>query len=246
MKVFLDVGAHTGETVRAVIGPGYAFDRIECFEPVPECCDVLERLGKPKVGVHRFGLWDRTGQHQIYDPGHLGASVHSDARPGATQAVVSFVQASEWFRANLSDSDEVYLKLNCEGAECDIIDDLLASGEIHKVKAMLVHFDVRKAPSQAHREAETRLRLREYAAVDVAVADEVFRGSQSYLAGVQRWLDDAGARAGRRGLRELSASVRFEFVPRVIRMVRLPALARRLLPRRVYRRMVSRFSGYEI
>jgi FkbM family methyltransferase len=246
MKIFLDVGAHLGETVKAVSDPAYAFDRIECFEPVSQCCEAIERISNPRVHVHRFGLWDRACEHAIYDPGHLGASVFADTRRGSTSAVASFRRASDWFRENLSDIDEVYLKLNCEGAECDILDDLLASGEIRKVKATLVHFDVRKIPSQAHRETETRRHLREGNVANIRTADEVFRGTPTYFAGVQRWLDGTGARTHTRGAGDLPATLRFRVIPLLVRTCRLSLLLRALLPQRLYRRLVTWFKGYEV
>jgi FkbM family methyltransferase len=246
MRIFLDIGAHLGETVKAVTDPGYDFDRIECFEPVPACCDAIERIGDPQVRVHRFGLWDRSCDHEIYDPGHLGASVFADARRGSRSAVASFRRASDWFRENLSDADEIYLKLNCEGSECDILDDLIASGEIRKVRATLVHFDVRKVASQAHREGQTRQRLRDANLANVSTADDVFAGSVTYFAGVQRWLDAAGARTQSRGVADFAAILRFRLIPRVVRASRLSLLVRALVPRRLYRWLVTRFKGYEV
>lgn len=246
MKIFLDVGAHLGETVKAVADPAYAFDRIDCFEPVPECCEAIERIGDPRLRVHRFGLWDRTCEHAIYDPGHLGASVFADARRATVSATASFRHASDWFRENLSEADEVYLKINCEGAECDILDDLLASSEIRKVKAALVHFDVRKIPSQRHREAETRQRLHDGNVTNISTADEVIRKSPTYFAGVQRWLDGAGARIYARSASDLPATIRFQFIPHVVYTLKLSRTMRALLPERLYRRLATQFKGYEV
>ena len=51
----------------------------------------------------------------------------------------------------------MWLKLNCEGAECDIIDHLLNQDAMSGIDHLLVHFDVEKVPSMAHRaDATTR------------------------------------------------------------------------------------------
>ena len=42
MKIFLDVGAHIGETVKIVLDPKYGFDAIYCFEPSEECCKTIK------------------------------------------------------------------------------------------------------------------------------------------------------------------------------------------------------------
>lgn len=245
MKIFLDVGAHVGESLRAAKDPAYAFDRIECFEPVLQCCDELLKFGDPRVRVHRFGLLDHTADQPIYNPGHLGASVFADARANSTSVMASFRRASDWFRDNVSDSDEVYLKLNCEGSECDIIDDLVGSGEIRKVKAVLVHYDVRKIPSQVHRESETRDLLGEIDLVATG-ADEVFKASPTYFAGLQGWLDQVGARTHRRKLSDLPTRARFWWIPWLVRSLRLSQLMKAILPRSFYRGVVSRFKGYDV
>jgi hypothetical protein len=69
------------------------------------------------------------------------------------------VRASDWFRDHLTETDEVYLKLNCEGCEVDIIEDLLDSNEYRKITSLGVAFDVWKIPSQCGREIEIKRRL---------------------------------------------------------------------------------------
>lgn len=159
MKVFLDIGAHDGMTVDAV--KDLDFDRIYAFEPMPtQFAELERRFGlDPDVTLLNFGLSDRTGCREMYGSNdNLEASVHSS---GATvdETVVcdcEFVSASEWFRDNLTGDDEVYAKLNCEGSEVDILDDLVVTGEIWKLHSVTVCFDVQNIPGQEHREWETR------------------------------------------------------------------------------------------
>ncbi len=157
MKVFLDVGAHDGETLNAVRDPKYGFDRIYCFEPASTSWAALEAVDDSRVTVCRFGLWHETTERPLYDAGSLGASLFADkfatARP---QQSARFVRATDWFREHLAQTDEVYLKLNCEGAEVDIVEDLLSSGEFARVRSAMIDPDVRKIPSLAHRERELR------------------------------------------------------------------------------------------
>src|SRR5262249_33531928 len=125
LKVFLDVGAHDGASLHAVRDPKYGFDRIYCFEPASSCWPVLEAVSDERVTVCRFGLWDRTGEHTLYDTGSVGASVFADKFAGARAGEPArFVRATDWFLDNLGERDVVFLKLNCEGAEVDIVEDL--------------------------------------------------------------------------------------------------------------------------
>jgi FkbM family methyltransferase len=193
VKVFLDVGAHEGETVRAVRDPKYAFDRIVCFEPAPACWPALDAIGDTRVVVCRHGLWDRTGAFPLYDPGSSGASLFEGKfhrSPGAVTC--RFVRASDWFCEHLPPGAEIYVKLNCEGAECDIVDDLLASGELRRVRSVVIDFDVRKIPALKHRERELRQRLAEAGLGNHALADDVMVG-RTHRDRIQHWLRAAGA-----------------------------------------------------
>jgi len=100
----------------------------------------------------------------LHNEGSQGGTVHEDyqttCNPEIRVTKCQFVRASDWFRDNVSADDEVFLKLNCEGSECEVISDLLDSGEYDKVKATLVDFDVRKSPSNKHKEDELLERTR--------------------------------------------------------------------------------------
>lgn len=193
MKVFLDVGAHTGGTLRAVRDPKYGFEYIFCFEPSARCRAALEAVRDSRVTVCPFGLWNETGEQVLYDSGSIGASLFADkfhserpARPAR------FVRATDWFRANLDRRDEIYLKLNCEGAEFDIVEDLLDSGELDYVRSVMIDPDVRKIPSRAHREREVVERLRKAGLTNYVFEEDVMIGTTHHRR-IQHWLRVAGA-----------------------------------------------------
>jgi FkbM family methyltransferase len=196
VKVFLDVGAHTGESLHAVRDPKYGFERIYCFEPASSCWPALEAVRDHRVTVCRFGLWDKTCAQPLYDAGSIGASLFADKfelRP--SNELVRFVRATEWFGENLGEGDEIYLKLNCEGAEFDIVEDLLDSGEFAQVRSAMIDPDVRKIPSRAHRERELRARLAADGATNYFLEEDVMVGA-THRERIQNWLRIAGAERG--------------------------------------------------
>ena len=244
-KVFLDVGAHTGETLRAVVDPRYRFDRIVCFEPSSWCLERLARFRHPQLEIAPFGLWNRTERRILHDPGSVGASLFGEKATSGRTQMARFVRASDWFTENLQAEDTVYVKLNCEGAECDILDDLLDSGEIRKADFILVHFDVRKIPSQRHRENQVKARLREAGVSGWAKADKALVGS-SIIARVQHWLDSVGADEYSRlttaaRIRSSVNRLRFVSAPAALQQARLGPLARTVLPRRLHHRLQAFF-----
>lgn len=193
MKVFLDVGAHEGETLHAVRDPRYRFDRIYCFEPAPSCWPALEAVRDDRVSVCRFGLWNQTCVRPLYDSGSLGASMFADKfKTQPPEQMSRFVRASEWLCENLLEDDEVYLKLNCEGAEFDIVEDLLDSGELERMRSVMIDPDVRKIPSRAHRERVVRARLVGKGLANYFMEEDVMIG-ETHRARIQNWLRTAGA-----------------------------------------------------
>jgi FkbM family methyltransferase len=167
VRIFLDVGANTGQTLAAVQELDQ-FDRIYSFEPVSVCWPYLTKIAGLRTQIERFGLWDRNARAPLFDPGTKGAGMwlkdkRRADRPVTTE-VCEFRRASEWFAEHIALTDVVHMKLNCEGCECDILDDLLDSGQFSKVSFAMIDFDARKIAAIRHREAELRARLEQYPA----------------------------------------------------------------------------------
>lgn len=195
--VFLDVGAHLGETLSVAMQPQWGFDRIYSFEPAPECWATLEALADDRVEILKFGLWSSDETLVLHDPGTIGASLSDGKRTSDRTVEVDVRDVATWFAEHLDPDDEVVVKINCEGAECDVLDRLLDSGEIAKIDEMAVHFDVRKVPGKEHRETTTRARL-DALGVSYRPAEAIFFGrntgekTANWLAwyratGVNRW-----------------------------------------------------------
>ncbi len=165
-RIFLDIGAHHGQTIEMILRPRFKIDHIFGFDPSPICHDILDRKfgTNPKVTVVKTGLWSKTCEMNLHNEGSQGGSVHEDyqttCNPEPRVTHCKFVKASDWFTNNVSSDDEVFLKINAEGSECEIVLDLLDSGEYDKIKALFIDFDVRKSPSQKHKELELRERMK--------------------------------------------------------------------------------------
>lgn len=164
MRVLLDVGAHTGQTLDVALNPDFGFDRIFCFEPATSCQRVLRRFRDRRVVVLPFGLSNDNRRVELVGAGLLGASIYRDksfidALAARRVELVALRRASTWLSTNTLPGDEILIKLNCEGSECDILDDILQDPVHLRVKGIYVDFDVRKVPSMVAREAETTRRM---------------------------------------------------------------------------------------
>lgn len=164
MKIFLDVGAHQGQSLEAALE--YDFDKIYCFEPVIDNYQSLlngiiysdrgngrqaTSFKDDRVVICPFGLWSVNEQLNIHSPHTMAASVFSDHQDNEGGSILcNFVNASEWFSQNIAIHDQVIMKLNCEGAECTIIENLMRTHELRKVMNFMIDFDAYKIQSQKH------------------------------------------------------------------------------------------------
>ncbi|MBS9388465.1 MAG: FkbM family methyltransferase [Dolichospermum sp. WA123] len=195
-KIFIDVGGHYGETVEPVLDPIFGFDLIFSFEPVKECCEKIREIKDRRLKVIEAGLSNKSFSGKIFNPQHVGASIYTDieipSKNNDDFQICEFIQASSFFKENIAEGDEVYLKFNCEGSECDVIENLVASGELTKVKACLIDFDVRKIPSQRHRQQEILDLLTANNFKNFYLSEDVMFGPSNYVA-IRRWLKSIGA-----------------------------------------------------
>lgn len=185
-RIFLDVGGHIGETLQEVTRPRWHFDRVFTFEPASACVDALRAIATDKTVVVPAGWWSSNTSLVLHDPGSIGASI---AGAKATTELVeqcSFIDAAQWMDQNIADSDRVWLKLNCEGAECEVLNHLLDRGQLQKVAHLLIHFDVEKIPGMEDQAKVTRERLRA-AAIPCKEARHIMFG-RSHAAKTANWL----------------------------------------------------------
>ncbi|MGQ0587826.1 MAG: FkbM family methyltransferase [Gammaproteobacteria bacterium] len=193
-KIFLDVGGYHGESSRAALDPRFGFDRVYCFEPVRACWEIIRRTVKsPRLVLLNAGLLDRTARLPVYQAGSLGGSVYADApATGGGSEDCEFLDAAEFLRDHVARGDRVWMKLNCEGAECDVLLRLLASGEASKLTEVLLDLDARKIPSAAGKAARLLESLK-VAPFTYHHPEEVQYTMVTNYGGIRNWLVVTGA-----------------------------------------------------
>jgi hypothetical protein len=185
-RIFLDVGGHLGETLAEVLKPRWAFERIWSFEPATVCLPALTALADERTTIVNAGWWSHDTEMELHDPGSIGASVIPGKALTDRVQHCQLIDAARWMTENVAGNDVVWLKLNCEASEIEVLDRLLVSGEIHKVDHLLVHFDIEKVPGIEHQAFSMRARLH---AADVSFAEptQIMFG-RSYEARIANWL----------------------------------------------------------
>jgi FkbM family methyltransferase len=236
MRIFVDVGAHYGETLDVALDPVWGFDRVFSLEPSAPCHRVLSRFRDPRLIVEQIGLSNKNDTAILYGAGLLGGSVYAEKRQLAEeieQETIRLEKASEWLAKNIPSDSEVFLKLNCEGSEVDILADLLDSGAISQVKSVYVDFDIKKVAGQEGRQAEIENRLTR-AGVRFISTDQIGYGANR---AVCIWLDRDCPRVPASPVKRVAH--RFQtYAPMYDRV---SALLRAAMPRRVYWWLGRRF-----
>jgi len=167
-------------------------------------------MADERVTVLRFGLWRADCRLPLHDPGSIGASLAEEKAITSESEVCELVDAAAWFEDNLQTDDVVYCKLNCEGAECDVLDRLIECQQLHKISHLLVHFDVEKVSSLAERAPVTRARLHE-SGIEWREARQIMFG-RSHRLKTANWL--AWCEASRAGRLRYSVAARMSFAVR--------------------------------
>jgi FkbM family methyltransferase len=235
-RIFVDIGAHYGETLSVALDPKWGFTQVVSVEPSARCLPLLKSFRDPRLSVHQVALSNRDDTAILHGAGLLGGSLYADKAQLTDQVdteSVTLVRASNWFKQNIPAGAEVFLKMNCEGGEADILDDLLDSGEIARVRSMYVDFDIRKVPSQAHRQAELERRLSE-AGVRWTQVDRRNFGANE---GVTQWLSKECPVVSA----SASALIRHRLHSYAPPYVRATMLARNLMPKQLYWWLGRRF-----
>jgi FkbM family methyltransferase len=225
--VFVDVGVHRGQTLDVVLRLPWAFDHVYACEPDPNALAHLRDRFAGDIASGRLtlvpaGLSSTTGKANLYGGNDGGGASLFDGKTNIDATVmrpVDTLRATEFIR-QIPRDDFVLMKLNCEGAECDILGDLIDSGEIERIGRLVVDFDIRKVRGRRGDARRTMRRLREAGfdrydlAEDVLVGkthEERFRNWLSYVPEAAVFCRDPNVLSGFRRRPKLRRRIRFWF-----------------------------------
>lgn len=194
MRIFLDIGAHSGETLNEVLKEKYAFDRVICFEPSNVCMPSLKQYADldSRVEIQQIGLSNIDGEETLYNSGELNGSIFQEENGiSDSHESITLADAHSWYLKNLNPSDFVVIKTNCEGSEVNIIDSFLKGHTFKNFYSLLITFDIRDYPSQAYKEVEIRQRLKNSGYKNFCFSDDVMIGP-THEQRIANWLKTFG------------------------------------------------------
>jgi len=130
-SVVVDIGARHGawsDQIRFKYG-----SKIHCFEVVDEFCNELKNKG---YDVYRKAVYDRSGQISIGVDDNEGSIYHDN-----NIFQVECIKASD-INDIIGESQIDLMKINVEGAEYGIIENLINTGGIKTIKNLQVQFHI--------------------------------------------------------------------------------------------------------
>jgi FkbM family methyltransferase len=159
-KIFIDGGANLGQSTEAFCNERDSLKDYEifCFEPSQDEMNLLKplknKIDKLKDKVKEITLinktiWTEDGEVSFYDKGTESNSIFFRDQfinnPSVRKVTVGSVNFSKWIQDNFSEDDHIILKLDIEGAEYEVFDQLCEDGvitwfdkiyaEIHGIKS---------------------------------------------------------------------------------------------------------------
>ena len=147
--IFLDIGAHIGESIEIALHKKFNFSRIIAIEPSSYAYQYLKKYKDKRIDIYKIGLGNSNKPMTLFGAGSVGASIFFEKVPyWSTEENIQIYKFSDWYVRNIDKDCKVYIKINVEGAEIEIIPELKLI-DTTNIVSILISFDVEKIPSLA-------------------------------------------------------------------------------------------------
>jgi FkbM family methyltransferase len=144
MNIFIDLGAHNGDTLEMAYKKYSYFDMFVGFEPVPCLADqARKRFSSKKIVINDSAAWIKNEENvKLYlsrkkYKKHLmsnGSTLFGSKLTGCIDPKVyiraKVIDFSEFLENNFKCNDYIILKCNIEGSEYDVLEHLIKTGNI--------------------------------------------------------------------------------------------------------------------
>lgn len=155
-KIFIDGGAHKGEAIQELLDkrPDLQGCEIHFFEPNPDLIDLLTEMGEKDdnydIKVYHSALWVDENGVEFLESIERWNTLASTVVPSMKEVgglkldrdnpqkvpSTSLVK----FLDNFNEDDYLVVKLDIEGSEYYVIEDLLISGKINSINELYIEW----------------------------------------------------------------------------------------------------------
>jgi len=152
-SVVFDVGGYEGQWASDIYSMYCC--TVHVFEPVPEFAERIQKRfsNNAKIVVHKFGLSNESKQARL-SLAQDGSSLFKQDRDSIQ---VTLVRAMDFLEENAIGKIDL-VKINIEGAEYDLLEHLIDSGHVGRIRDIQVQFH-RFIPNAEERRASIQQRL---------------------------------------------------------------------------------------
>ena len=147
-QYFYDCGANTGQTFEWFLLKGqFAQHHVVCFEPSPRNLSALAKTCRAMSPLFSSvtivpAAVGRPGLQRFYEGKTPMGDSLLEARAGLDSITIEVptLSLAEYLRTHTTPDDDVLIKLDVEGAEADVLEDLLDAGPMERVSRILVEW----------------------------------------------------------------------------------------------------------
>jgi FkbM family methyltransferase len=202
-NVLVDIGAHFGEALEETLRPIYKIDRVYAIEPSSVGIKKLSRFKDKRLKIYPIAVSNYNGQANLFSAGSVGGGLFSDKRRHwKNTEVVNVLKFSEWAFNSLNGNENIFIKINVEGSEIFILQEIVKIYKKFNIKSILLSIDIEKVPSLSiYKEELYKLIL--HFPVQITIRED----KEINLA-LNKWLINSGlgSKSSRYILRDLSRS----------------------------------------
>lgn len=148
-KIFLDIGAYNGVSVEFFLAnhPQAKEFEIFCFECDERNIATLQSKNLP-IDLIEAAAWSRNGYVDYYYGKDDGGTMYPKKSTGNISLerhhYVECIDLAEFIKGNFIKSDYIILKMNCEGAEYELIPHLKAKNLINWISKWYIQWHAEK------------------------------------------------------------------------------------------------------
>jgi FkbM family methyltransferase len=153
VRILIDCGAHTADSLPDLVRLFGPFDRLVAFEANPAYAAHFERARETwPVELVQAAVWVQDGTIRFYlgEEGPESSVLFEKTTGGFRQdnaLDVPSVDFSAWMSREVGPADEVVLKMDIEGAEFPVLEKMLADGTTRRVELLLIEWHADRLPT---------------------------------------------------------------------------------------------------
>lgn len=174
MNVYIDLGAYTGLYITRFKRSKYYTNDTKIY--AFECNPHIKYIPQSGVEYIKKAAWIYDGKIDFYvsknNPGFVqGSSVYKDKITGNLDKnhplKIECIDFSQWIKTNFSTNDTIYVKMNIEGSEYDILEKMIKDDTINYINKIFVSWHWQRCLIEWSRHLSLLFQLKKYNKLNV-------------------------------------------------------------------------------